>query len=152
MSLTDYLIIALLALFLLYAIYDEFLMERRRGEIRLKVLLQRRNKLDSLIFIGLIAILIYHNVMAQGAQITTVLLMVLAFLAIYTFWIRRPKLIFKSQGFFYANVWIDYSRIKGMNLSEDGVLVMQLEHRQLLIHVKELDDLERIYKTLIENQ
>ncbi|MBP2166960.1 uncharacterized membrane protein YobD (UPF0266 family) [Erwinia toletana] len=152
MSLTDYLILALLALFLLYAIYDEFLMERRRGETRLKVLLQRRNKLDSLIFIGLIAILIYHNVTAPGPKITTLLLMALAFIALYTFWIRRPKLIFKPQGFFFANVWIDYSRIKGMNLSEDGVLVMQLEHRQLLIHVKELDDLERIYKFMIENQ
>ncbi|MCU5775807.1 DUF986 family protein [Erwiniaceae bacterium BAC15a-03b] len=152
MSLTDYVILALLALFLLYAIYDEFLMERRRGETRLKVLLQRRNKLDSLIFIGLIAILIYHNITAQGPKITTLLLMVLAFIAIYTFWIRRPKLIFKVEGFFFANVWVDYSRIKGMNLSEDGVLVLQLEHRRLLIHVKELDDLEKIYKVMIENQ
>lgn len=152
MSLTDYLIIALLALFLLYAIYDEFIMDRLRGETRLKVLLQRRNKLDSLIFIGLIAIVLWQNVSAQGAQITTLLLMLLAFMTIYIFWIRRPKLLLKMQGLFYANVWIDYSRINSMNLSEDGVLVMQLEHRRLLIHVKELDDLERIYKTMVENQ
>lgn len=152
MSLTDYLIIALLALFLLYAIYDEFIMDRLRGETRLKVLLQRRNKLDSLIFIGLIAIVLWQNVSAQGAQTTTLLLMLLAFMTIYIFWIRRPKLLLKMQGLFYANVWIDYSRINSMNLSEDGVLVMQLEHRRLLIHVKELDDLERIYKTMVENQ
>ncbi|EAX2366248.1 DUF986 family protein, partial [Salmonella enterica] len=39
-----------------------------------------------------------------------------------------------------------------MNLSEDGVLVMQLEQRRLLIRVRNIDDLEKIYKLLIENQ
>ncbi|MEA7510720.1 DUF986 family protein, partial [Salmonella enterica subsp. enterica serovar Virginia] len=50
------------------------------------------------------------------------------------------------------NVWIEYNRIKEMNLSEDGVLVMQLEQRRLLIRVRNIDDLEKIYKLLIENQ
>ncbi|EBC2707414.1 DUF986 family protein, partial [Salmonella enterica] len=35
---------------------------------------------------------------------------------------------------------------------EDGVLVMQLEQRRLLIRVRNIDDLEKIYKLLIENQ
>ncbi|RJS40310.1 DUF986 family protein, partial [Salmonella enterica subsp. enterica serovar Schwarzengrund] len=39
-----------------------------------------------------------------------------------------------------------------MNLSEDCVLVMQLEQRRLLIRVRNIDDLEKIYKLLIENQ
>ncbi|AGS65422.1 membrane protein [Salmonella enterica subsp. enterica serovar Pullorum str. S06004] len=39
-----------------------------------------------------------------------------------------------------------------MNLSEDGVLVMQLEQRRLLIRVRNIDNLEKIYKILIENQ
>ncbi|HAT2733265.1 TPA: DUF986 family protein, partial [Citrobacter freundii] len=60
--------------------------------------------------------------------------------------------IFKQKGFFFANVWIEYNRIKEMNLSEDGVLVMQLEHRRLLIRVRNIDDLEKIYKLLISNQ
>ncbi len=34
--------------------------------------------------------------------------------------IRSPKLILKKHGFFFANVWIEYNRIKEMNLSEDG--------------------------------
>ncbi|HCA1841914.1 TPA: DUF986 family protein, partial [Citrobacter freundii] len=62
------------------------------------------------------------------------------------------KIIFKQKGFFFANVWIEYNGIKEMNLSEDGVLVMQLEHRRLLIRVRNIDDLERIYKLLISNQ
>ncbi len=39
-----------------------------------------------------------------------------------------------------------------MNLSEDGVLVMQLEQRRLLIRVQYIDDLEKIYKLLITTQ
>ncbi|MGX9915614.1 DUF986 family protein, partial [Enterobacter hormaechei subsp. hoffmannii] len=39
-----------------------------------------------------------------------------------------------------------------MNLSEDGVLVMQLEQRRLLIRVKNIDDLEKIYKLLLKTQ
>lgn len=66
--------------------------------------------------------------------------------------IRTPRIIFKQRGFFFANVWIEYNRIKEMNLSEDGVLVMQLEQRRLLIRVRNIDDLEKIYKLLIENQ
>ena len=58
----------------------------------------------------------------------------------------------QAERFFFANVWIEYNRIKEMNLSEDGVLVMQLEHRRLLIRVRNIDDLERIYKLLISNQ
>ncbi|QKJ87368.1 DUF986 domain-containing protein [Paramixta manurensis] len=152
MSLTDYVIIAFIALFLLYAIFDEFIMGKLRGETHLKILLQRRNKLDSLIFIGLIAILIYNNAIHQGPQITSVLLMALALIAAWTFWIRRPKLLLKKAGFFYANAWIAWSRIGAMNLSEDGVLVIQLEHRRLLIHVKQLDDLESIYNFMVNNQ
>ncbi|MBK4401240.1 DUF986 family protein, partial [Enterobacter hormaechei] len=47
---------------------------------------------------------------------------------------------------------IEYNSIKEMNLSEDGVLVMQLEQRRLLIRVKNIDDLEKIYKLLVKTQ
>ena len=108
--------------------------------------------MDAFIFVGLIAILIYNNVTSHGALLTTWLLCALALMAIYLFWIRSPKLIFKKHGFFFANVWIEYNRIKEMNLSEDGVLVMQLEQRRLLIRVKNIDDLEKIYKLLVKTQ
>lgn len=32
-----------------------------------------------------------------------------------------------------------------MNLSEDGILAVDLEQRRLLVQVNHLDDLERIY-------
>ncbi|MBN1085568.1 DUF986 family protein [Erwinia sp. V90_4] len=152
MSLTDYLILLFIVLILVYAIYDELIMDRLHGPTRLKILLQRRNKLDSLIFIGLLAILLYNNLAAQGPQLTTMLLLALGGLSAWLFWIRAPKMLFKEKGFFYANVFIEYARISAINLSEDGVLVINLEKRRLLVHVRKLDDLETIYQFMLESR
>ena len=145
MTITDLVLILFIAALLAFAIYDQFIMPRRNGPTLLAIPLLRRGRIDSVIFVGLIVILIYNNVTHHGALITT-------WLGFYIFWIRVPKIIFKQKGFFFANVWIEYSRIKAMNLSEDGVLVMQLEQRRLLIRVRNIDDLEKIYKLLVSTQ
>ena len=152
MTITDLVLVFFIAALLAYAIYDQFIMPRRNGPTLLAIPLLRRSRVDSIIFIGLIAILIYNNVTSHGAIITTWLLCALALMGFYIFWIRVPKILFKQDGFFFANVWIEYNRIKEMNLSEDGVLVMQLEQRRLLIRVRNIDDLEKIYKLLVSSQ
>ena len=152
MTVTDIVLVLFIVALLAYAIYDEFIMPRRHGETLLALPLLRRGRVDAFIFAGLIVILIYNNVMSHGALLTTWLLCALALMAIYIFWIRTPKIIFKRSCFFFANVWIEYNRIKEMNLSEDGVLAMQLEQRRLLIRVKNIDDLERIYQLLLKTQ
>ena len=152
MTVTDIVLVLFIAALLAYAIYDEFIMPRRHGETLLSLPLLRRGRVDAFIFAGLIAILIYNNVTGHGAILTTWLLCALALMAVYLFWIRTPKIIFKSRGFFFDNVWIEYNRIKEMNLSEDGVLVMQLEQRRLLVRVKNIDDLEKIYNLLVKTQ
>lgn len=152
MSVTDIILIIFIALLLAYAIYDEFIMNIMKGKTRLQVHLKRKSKIDCAIFIGLIAILVYNNVMANGEALTTYLLVGLALIAFYLSYIRWPKLLFKNTGFFYANTFIEYSRIKSMNLSEDGILVIDLEKRRLLIQVRQLDDLENIYNFFVENQ
>lgn len=152
MTVTDIVLVLFIVALLAYAIYDEFIMPRRNGETLLTLPLLRRGRIDAFIFAGLVVILIYNNVTSHGAILTTWLLCALALMAIYLFWIRSPKLIFKKQGFFFANVWIEYNRIKEMNLSQDGVLVMQLEQRRLLIRVKNIDDLEKIYTLLVKTQ
>ncbi|QKJ58738.1 DUF986 family protein [Serratia fonticola] len=152
MSLTDGVILIFILLMLAYALYDEFGMNLLKGKTLLKVQLKRGNRLDCLIFVGLIAILIYRNLVEQGAPITTYLLISLALIAIYISYIRWPKMLFKTTGFFYANTFIDYRRIKAMNLSEDGILVIDLEQRRLLIRVTHLDDLEKIYHFFLENK
>jgi uncharacterized membrane protein YobD (UPF0266 family) len=150
MTLTDSLIALCIAALLLFALYHDLILPRRNGPTRLSVALRRRHKIDSLIFIGLLLILLWNNVTHQGPQLTTTLLMVLLFLAFWLFWLRRPTLLMKGEGLFYGGVWIAYSRIQGLNLSEDGILVMQLEQRRLLIAVQQLDDLERIYHQLVD--
>ncbi|CAI9395796.1 TPA: DUF986 domain-containing protein [Citrobacter amalonaticus] len=152
MTITDLVLVFFIAALLAYAIYDQFIMPRRNGQTLLAIPLLRRSRVDSVIFIGLIAILIYNNVTSHGAIMTTWLLCALALMGLYIFWIRVPKILFKQGGFFFANVWIEYNRIKEMNLSEDGVLVMQLEQRRLLIRVRNIDDLEKIYKLLVSSQ
>ncbi|EOI1352270.1 DUF986 family protein [Citrobacter amalonaticus] len=152
MTITDLVLVFFIAALLAYAIYDQFIMPRRNGPTLLAIPLLRRSRVDSVIFIGLIAILIYNNVTSHGAVMTTWLLCALALMGFYIFWIRVPKILFKQGGFFFANVWIEYNRIKEMNLSEDGVLVMQLEQRRLLIRVRNIDDLEKIYKLLVSFQ
>lgn len=152
MTITDLVLVFFIAALLAYAIYDQFIMPCRNGPTLLAIPLLRRSRVDSVIFIGLIAILIYNNVTSHGAVMTTWLLCALALMGFYIFWIRVPKILFKQGGFFFANVWIEYNRIKEMNLSEDGVLVMQLEQRRLLIRVRNIDDLEKIYKLLVSSQ
>lgn len=152
MTIADIVLVLFIVALLAYAIYDEFILPRRYGETLLSLPLLRRGRVDGAIFAGLLAILIYNNMMNHGALLTTWLLCALALMAIYLFWIRTPKIIFKSTGFFFSSAWIEYNRIKEMNLSEDGVLVMQLEQRRLLIRVKNIDDLEKIYKLLIRTQ
>jgi uncharacterized membrane protein YobD (UPF0266 family) len=151
MTLTDSILVLFIAALLAYAIYDELVIPRRNGKALLTLPLLRRSRVDATIFVGLLIILIYNNAVNGGTSLTTWLLCALSLLAIYLFWIRVPKIIFKAQGFYYSSVWIEYTRIKEMNLSEDGVLVVQLEQRRLLIRVKNIDDLEKIYKFLVKN-
>jgi uncharacterized membrane protein YobD (UPF0266 family) len=152
MTITDWILIIFIVALLAYAIYDQFIMPRRNGPLLLSIPLLRRNRVDGIIFVGLVAILIDTNVTQHGAIVTTWLLSALALMGLYLFWIRTPRIVFKPTGFFFANVWINYNRIKEMNLSEDGVLMMQLEQRRLLVRVRNIDDLEKIYKLLVSTQ
>ncbi len=152
MSLTDMVLVIIIALSLVFALFDEFIVDwALQGKTRLKIGLRRQSRVDGLIFIGLVIILVYQNIINNGTVITTTLLLILIVMAVYLAYIRQPKLIFKSAGFFYANMFIRYSRIKSMNLSEDGYLVIDLEKRRLLIQVRKMDDLETIYNFFLEN-
>lgn len=152
MLLTQILLFIFILLLLGWAIYDEVVPERRHGPTQLSIALLRRSPVDIAIFTVLIAILIYNNITASGPILTTWLLGCTALVAIYIGWLRKPRIRFKKQGFFYSGFWIDYRRIRAINLSQDGVLVMQLEQKNLYIRVKNINDLERIYSFLVNNQ
>ncbi|EYU13751.1 DUF986 domain-containing protein [Photorhabdus luminescens] len=152
MSLNDIVLAGLIVLMLAFAVYDEFVVNLLKGKTYLQIQLKRKHKIDALIFIILILIVVYNNITTYGSRLTTYLLLFTTLVTIYISYIRSPKLLFKNNGFFYANTFISYNRIKTMNLSEDGILVIGLENKKLYISVSQIDDLERIYKFLIENR
>ncbi len=67
MTITDLVLILFIAALLAFAIYDQFIMPRRNGPTLLAIPLLRRGRIDSVIFVGLIVILIYNNVTNHGA-------------------------------------------------------------------------------------
>lgn len=152
MGLTEIILAVLIVVMLLWAIYIETVPDRQRGKNLLKVPLLRRSPVDTAIFIALLAILMYNNLTSHGPLLTTWLLCGAALLAIYIGWLRTPWLRFKNGGFFYGPIWISYDRITAMNLSEDGVLVIQLEKQRLLIRVRNIESLEAIYKIMVRSQ
>lgn len=149
MNLTTLILLLFISILLIYALYDEMITDWRKGKTRLKIPLLRGGRADGLIFTGLVLILLWQNIRSQGSMYDNWLLAILAALAFYSGWLRQPKVLFKGHGFFFSGRWIDYQQIKTMNLSQDGVLVIGLEKRQLLIRVRHIDDLEKIYNLLI---
>lgn len=90
------------------------------------VQLKRRNRIDCLILFGLIAIIIYRDVTTDGAVLTLYLLNFTMQIVTYISYIRWPELLYKAQGFFYENIVIYDYRIKTINLSEEGILAINL--------------------------
>ncbi|MBD2785453.1 DUF986 domain-containing protein [Xenorhabdus sp. DI] len=152
MGLHDIVLIVLIVFMLAFAIYDEFIINQLKGKTLLNIKLKRKQRIDALIFIILIAIVIYNNITSHGSQFTTYLLSFTILVTLYLGYIRSPKLIFKKDGFYYANRFFSYESIKAMNLSEDGILMMDLAPHKIYLSVTNLDDLEKIYQFLINNK
>ncbi|CAK7057860.1 DUF986 domain-containing protein [Providencia rettgeri] len=152
MTFNDAILAIIILLMLVYAIYDEFIQHLLKGKTLLKINLKRKHRIDAIIFIVLICIVIYTNIVRHGNLLTTYLLLVTIFMSIYLAFIRTPKLFFKQTGFYFANTFILYERIKTMNLSEDGILIIGLEQKKIYIKVSHLDDLQRIYEFLINHK
>ncbi|EJD6041194.1 DUF986 domain-containing protein [Providencia rettgeri] len=152
MTFNDAILAIIILLMLVYAIYDEFIQHLLKGKTLLKINLKRKHRIDATIFIVLIGIVIYTNIVRHGNLLTTYLLLVTIFMSIYLAFIRIPKLFFKQTGFYFANTFILYERIKTMNLSEDGILIIGLEQKKIYIKVSHLDDLQRIYEFLINHK
>lgn len=111
MTITDLVLILFIAALLAFAIYDQFIMPRRNGPTLLAIPLLRRGRIDSVIFVGLIVILIYNNVTNHGALITTWLLSALALMGFYIFWDPR-------SGRSSLNKKVFSSPMSGLNIAE----------------------------------
>lgn len=152
MTLTNGMLILFILILFIFTIYDQFIIPRRNGVPLLTISLLRHSRADGMILVGLIAILLYSNILHHGLPVTTWLLSVLELLILYLLWIRQPQIVFKSTGFFFNSCWMSYNQISEMGLSEDGILMIKSEQKRLLIRVRNIDDLDVIYKFLITNQ
>ncbi len=149
MSLTDAVLLLFSVCLIGWLVFDEIVTGWLKGPTTLKVSLLRGKRIDGSVFIGLVAILLYNNIHDQGAALTNWLLSLLLLSAVYLVWLRRPMLLLKPEGFWFSSLFIPYTRIQKINLSEDGVLVIGVESRNLLIRVRNIDDLEQIYRTMV---
>lgn len=99
MNMNNIVLTVLILLMLTYAIYEELIVNLLNGKTKLKIKLRRKNRIDAVIFIILIAIVIYHNIIQHGSQLTTYLLMITIIIAVYLTFIRYPKFILKIKVF-----------------------------------------------------
>lgn len=147
-TLTQLLLLVTISVFFLLAFYLEFFIPKQKGKSLLMVKLKQRHRIDGAIFIALVLLLFYHYGLEGGAYLTGYLMAFLFILSVYFYFVRTPKLILKSTGFFYGAFFIHYDRITAMQLNEKGILFFQLGQKTLDIHVSTLEDLECIYHVL----
>lgn len=142
--------IILIISLLTYIFYNEFVVNFIKGETILKINLKRKNKMDVAIFIALIMIYMYNNIESFSSPLTVYLLSGFLLLIIYIFYIRRPELIFKKDGFFHCSIFIIYKDIQKIKLSEDGILVIYLKKRSLFIEVVYFEDFKKMLDLFFE--
>lgn len=130
--------------FVLYAIYDQFGMDRLKGKTVLKVKLVRQSKTDSLILIAMLVLIIYQS-LGGISTLTVYLLISFILLTIYGAFIRSPVLLLKQFGFFFGNIYFEYSRIHQINLAQDNILVIDLTRgKRLLVRLLNEQDREQV--------
>ncbi|WP_099223588.1 Lmo0779 family protein [Listeria costaricensis] len=135
---------------LAFILYDGVVLSLWKGKTVLKVNLRTRGRWDGYIFVGLIVLLFASNIMRGGDLSTTILLGIMGLLFVYICFMRSSKAIFKKTGLFYALLFFPYANIERMNLSEDGVLVIETGRQRLMLFVKSADDLEKMLQVFAE--
>ncbi|MBC1644778.1 DUF986 family protein [Listeria welshimeri] len=130
---------------ILYILYNDAVIPLWKGKTVLTVKLRSRGRWDGYIFVGIIALLFISNTFfREGPQLTSILLAVMGILFIYICFFRSSKAVFKETGLFYALLFFPYSKIERMNLSEDGILVIETTRQRLMLFARSEKDLEKI--------
>ncbi|MBC1646942.1 YobD family protein [Listeria welshimeri] len=130
---------------ILYILYNDAVIPLWKGKAVLTVKLRSRGRWDGYIFVGIIALLFISNTFfREGPQSTSILLAVMGILFIYICFFRSSKAVFKETGLFYALLFFPYSKIERMNLSEDGILVIETNRQRLMLFARSEKDLEKM--------
>ncbi|MHC5250790.1 DUF986 family protein [Listeria kieliensis] len=134
----------------LFILYDLIVLAFWKGATKLKVALRSRGRFDGYIFFGLLVLLFALNISRNGSMSTTVLLGILSVLFFYIALFRKPHAIFKAEGFFYTFIFFPYAQIERINLSEDGILVIETGRSRLMLRPRSKADLDKMMKTIAE--
>ncbi|MBC1477503.1 Lmo0779 family protein [Listeria welshimeri] len=130
---------------ILYILYNDAVIPLWKGKTVLTVKLRSRGRWDGYIFVGIIALLFISNTFfREGPPLTSILLAVMGILFIYICFFRSSKAVFKETGLFYALLFFPYSKIERMNLSEDGILVIETNRQRLMLFARSEKDLEKM--------
>ncbi|AFU20269.1 DUF986 family protein [Actinobacillus suis] len=142
---TNIILLIGIAAVLAFAIYDQVIMPKLKGETKLSVQLQRQVKGDAWILMGLIALTIVYGVQHGIESLTIYLLAFSIILCVYVTFLRSPRLLLKEQGFFFANVFFEYANIHQINLAQSQIIVIDLKSgRRLLVRIQTPEDIEKV--------
>lgn len=142
---TNIILLIGIAAVLAFAIYDQVIMPKLKGETKLVVQLQRQVKGDAWILIGLIALTMVYGVQNGIESLTIYLLAFSIILCVYVTFLRSPRLLLKEQGFFFANVFFEYANIHQINLAQSQIIVIDLKSgRRLLVRIQTPEDIEKV--------
>lgn len=139
--------ILLLGIFavLIFAIYDQAIMPKRKGKTYLSIPLQRQAKADVWILAGLIGLAIAQGIQTGIETLTLYLLGFSILLCFYAAFWRTPRLLLKKTGFFFGNLFFEYQHIVQINLANAQILVIDLQSsRRLLVRIQQPDDVEKV--------
>ncbi|WGE67105.1 DUF986 family protein [Actinobacillus equuli subsp. haemolyticus] len=142
---TNIILLIGIAAVLAFAIYDQVIMPKLKGETKLTVQLQRQVKGDAWILIGLITLTMVYGVQNGIESLTIYLLAFSIILCVYVTFLRSPRLLLKEQGFFFANVFFEYANIHQINLAQSQIIVIDLKSgRRLLVRIQTPEDIEKV--------
>ncbi|QLB40047.1 MULTISPECIES: DUF986 family protein [Mannheimia] len=146
---TNTILFLFILLSLLFAVYDQILMDRLKGRTKLTIILKKQKTIDTWLLIGLIILSIGYGVQNQISAFTLYLLSTCVILAVYLAFFRSPRLLLKQEGFFFANIYFNYAKIYQINIAEintnEKVLVIDLHGgRRLLAQPENEEDLQSV--------
>lgn len=151
MSITGTVLLLFIVLLMGYLFYESAIIPQLKGKTKLVITLRKRLVVDQLIFAAMLIILYISNSVRGVRGWDNYLLFILTVVFIYYVLIRSPKAQFKDKGFYYGLFYTEYDQIEELKLSEDGVLVVDTDRRRLLLYAKRIEDLESIYRYLMEH-
>ena len=106
-------------------LWDQYIVPRSKGDTLLAIPLKKQAKLDVFIFIALIMVIIFQS-KGQIAPMTIFMLAIVVLQSLYFAFFRSPRLLFKQTGMLVDNIFVDYKKVKALNLTENNIFVIDL--------------------------